>query len=150
MASVGGLRRGGGTICRLNHLVFGHFPLCRDRHFWCLQDARRAPALQLADAKTRQHRELERVHTVWTFNHGSGSRLVHKQQALMARPEPAKGSGAFRRGGRAAPEQRVLTRYQRGSDRRRREPPPPPPPPNPPLRSGFGRASFTVRFRPPT
>ena len=35
--------------------------------------------------------------------------------------------------------------YQRGSERRR----PPPPPAKLPERSGFGRASFTVRFRPP-
>lgn len=35
--------------------------------------------------------------------------------------------------------------YQRGSDRRRFESPPP----KPPLEAGFGRASLTVRLRPP-
>src|SRR5262245_60976554 len=38
--------------------------------------------------------------------------------------------------------------YQRGSERRRRESPPPPP--NPPAWAGFGRASLTVRPRPPS
>src|SRR5690349_13849703 len=38
--------------------------------------------------------------------------------------------------------------YQRGSRRRCDWPPPPPNPP--PLRAAFGRASLTVRLRPPT
>ena len=59
--------------------------------------------------------------------------------AAIAGPTPGVShawvSGGIRRGGG----------YQRGSDRRRL----PPLAPNPPARSGFGRASLTVRFRPP-
>ena len=40
----------------------------------------------------------------------------------------------------------VVHAYQRGSDRRRCEWPPP----KPPLLAAFGRASLTVRLRPPT
>ena len=56
---------------------------------------------------------------------------------LPAGAKPASHPGVRRLGRRRA--------YQRGSERRRL----PPPPPKPPERSGRGRASLTVRLRPP-
>src|SRR5687767_2381361 len=54
------------------------------------------------------------------------------------------------------PVARRRSRYQRGGRRPPppppppRDEPPPPPPPKPPLRGAFGRASLTVRLRPPS
>src|SRR4029453_3169762 len=80
--------------------------------------------------------------------------LADEQRDNSAR---ARGTAAFRRSYACGVASRCRlsdgtsrvhghVNYQRGSERRRGEWPPP----NPPLRAGFGRASLTVRLRPPT
>jgi hypothetical protein len=46
-----------------------------------LRDTRRAPTIQLRGTKAGQHRELERIHPVWTFDHHRPLRRVSEPNA---------------------------------------------------------------------
>jgi len=79
-----------------------------------------------------------------------GSRALRKLGPRALKQDPRSHPGDERRAGGPPTRARVMLAvpsYQRGS--RRRPPPPPLPPRKPPDRSGRGRASLTVKVRPP-
>src|SRR5207253_1490395 len=61
----------GDEIRGANDFSFRDFMLRRDRELRRAFDPRRAAAAQLNGTKAREHRELERIHADWTFDHSS-------------------------------------------------------------------------------